>query len=129
MLDEGCAVGREDGQLQAAGLPEDLPAQLIADLAHVYNQWGNALDNARDAAAALAAYERAVALQPDEAMWRRNVTGVLIDLGRLDEAAAARAAAQALEPEAARLPELAAQLAEALQAAAQRQAGAEGNEP
>ncbi len=43
-------------------------------------------------------------------MWRRNRTGTLIDLGRLDEAAAELERARALEPEAARLAELEQQL-------------------
>ncbi|QLQ07147.1 MAG: hypothetical protein HZY76_14590 [Anaerolineae bacterium] len=46
-------------------------------------------------------------------MWRRNQAGTLIELGRLDEAAAAIEQARALEPEAPRLAQLAAQLAAA----------------
>lgn len=78
-----------------------------------YNTLGNALDNAGDNAAALAAYERAIALQPDFAMWRRNQTGTLIELGRLDEAAVALAVARHLEPDAPRLAQLEADLAAA----------------
>jgi hypothetical protein len=78
-----------------------------------YNTYGNALDNAGDQAAALAAFEHAVALQPDFAMWRRNQTGTLIELGRLDEAAAALALARNLEPDAPRLAQLDADLAAA----------------
>jgi len=83
-------------------------------LASDYNTLGNALDTAGDKAAALAAFERAVALQPDFAMWRRNQTATLIELGRLDEAAAALAVARTLEPDAPRLAQLDADLAAAL---------------
>jgi tetratricopeptide (TPR) repeat protein len=86
---------------------------LRRQLASAYNILGNALDNTGDKAAALAAYERASELQPDFAMWRRNQTGMLIELGRLDAARAALAAARALEPDAPRLAELEADLAAA----------------
>ncbi|WP_174714075.1 hypothetical protein [Candidatus Viridilinea mediisalina] len=46
-------------------------------------------------------------------MWRRNYTGTLISLGRLAEAAEELARARELEPDAPRLVELAAALAEA----------------
>ncbi len=82
-----------------------------------YNTLGNAHDVAGDPAAALAAFERAVALQPDFAMWQRNRAGTLIDLGRLDEARAAIDQARALEPDAARLAQLEAQLAAAWESA------------
>ena len=78
-----------------------------------YNTLGNAHDSAGDATAALAAFERAIELQPDFAMWRRNQAGTLIELGRLDEAAAAIAAARGLEPDAPRLAQLEARLAAA----------------
>jgi tetratricopeptide (TPR) repeat protein len=74
------------------------------------NTLGNALHDAGRAAEALAAYDRAIALQPEEAMWRCNRVGALIDLGRHDEAAEELARARALEPDAARLAELEARL-------------------
>jgi len=52
-------------------------------------------------------------------MWRRNQAGALIELGCLDEAAAALAAARNLEPEAPRLAELETELAQARQRAVQ----------
>jgi tetratricopeptide (TPR) repeat protein len=82
-------------------------------VANDYNILGRAHDGAGNPAAALAAFARAVALQPDFAMWRRNQAGTLIDLGRLDEAAAAMARARALEPDAPRLAQLEGQLAAA----------------
>ena len=78
-----------------------------------YNTLGNAHDAAGDPETALAAFERAVALQPDFAMWRRNQAGMLIELRRLDDAAAAIEAARNLEPDAPRLAQLEAQLAAA----------------
>ena len=86
---------------------------LRQQLASEYNTLGNAHDSAGDATAALAAYERAIELQPDFAMWRRNQAGTLIELGRLDEAAAAIEQARRLEPDAPRLAQLAAELAAA----------------
>jgi tetratricopeptide (TPR) repeat protein len=76
---------------------------------------GNAHDAApaSDKTAALAAYDRAIALQPDFGMWHRNRAGTLIELGRLDEAAGAIETAHGLEPDAPRLPELDAALAKA----------------
>ncbi len=85
---------------------------LHGDIADSYNHLGTSLD-ASDKAAALAAFERAIALQPGFAMWRRNRTGTLIELRRLDEAAEELARARTLEPDAARLTELEAQLAAA----------------
>ena len=79
-------------------------------VASTWNALGNALHNAGDKDAAIAAYDRAIALQPDEAMWRRNRVGTLIDLGRRAEAAEELARARALEPDAARLTELEARL-------------------
>jgi hypothetical protein len=88
-------------------------AALRRQLASDFNTLGNAHDSAGDPAAALAAFERAIALQPDFAMWRRNQAGALIALGRLEEAAAAIEQARALEPDASRLAQLEAQLAAA----------------
>jgi len=81
-----------------------------AHVASTWNALGNALHNAGDGEAAVAAYDRAIALQPDKAMWRRNRVGTLIDLGRRAEAAEELARARALEPDAARLAELEARL-------------------
>jgi hypothetical protein len=81
-----------------------------AHVASTWNALGNALHNAGDKDAAIAAYDRAIALQPDKAMWRRNRVGTLIDLGRRAEAAEELARARALEPDAARLAELEARL-------------------
>jgi hypothetical protein len=79
-------------------------------VASTWNALGNALHDAGDGEAAVAAYDRAIALQPDQAMWRRNRVGTLIDLGRRAEAAEELARARALEPDAARLTELEARL-------------------
>jgi len=79
-------------------------------VASTWNALGNALHDAGDGEAAVAAYDRAIALQPDQAMWRRNRVGTLIDLGRRAEAAEELARARALEPDAARLAELEARL-------------------
>jgi protein-arginine kinase activator protein McsA len=79
-------------------------------VASTWNALGNALHNAGDKDAAIAAYDRAIALQPDQAMWRRNRVATLIDLGRRAEAAEELARARALEPDAARLTELEARL-------------------
>ena len=86
---------------------------LREQVARNYNTLGKAHDAAGDPAAALAAFERAVALRPDFAMGRRNQASVLIDLGLLDEAAAAIAQARALEPDAPRLAQLQADLDQA----------------
>jgi tetratricopeptide (TPR) repeat protein len=95
------------GAMGASGEPVD---ELKAHIASTYNALGTALD-ATDKVQALAAFERAIALQPDFAMWHRNRAGILIELGRLDQAEAAIAQARALEPEAPRLAELDAELA------------------
>jgi tetratricopeptide (TPR) repeat protein len=79
-------------------------------VASTWNALGNALHDAGDGEAAVAAYDRAIALQPDQAMWRRNRVATLIDLGRRAEAAEELARARALEPDAARLAELEARL-------------------
>jgi tetratricopeptide (TPR) repeat protein len=83
----------------------DAPA-LAGHVANTLNRLGNALSVAGDPMAALAAYDRAVTLQPDLAIWRRNRASALIDLNRLDEAAGELAAARCLEPEAPRLAEM-----------------------
>jgi tetratricopeptide (TPR) repeat protein len=85
---------------------------LRVHLASTYNSLGNALDE-HDKQQALAAFERAIALQPDFAMWRRNRAGTLIELGRLDDAAAEIEQARALEPDAERLADLDQQLQQA----------------
>lgn len=74
--------------------------------AGAYNNLGYAHEVAKDLNAALVAYNRAIVLQPDYAMWRRNRANTLIDLGRLDEAEAEIAAARTLEPDAPRLAAL-----------------------
>jgi tetratricopeptide (TPR) repeat protein len=79
-------------------------------VASTWNALGNALHDAGDGEAAVAAYDRAIALQPDKAMLRRNRVATLIDLGRRAEAAEELARARALEPDAARLAELEARL-------------------
>ena len=79
---------------------------LKANLASCYNSLGNAHDNAGNKNDALAAFERAIALQPAFAMWQRNRAGTLIELGRCQEARVALDRARELEPDAARLPEL-----------------------
>jgi tetratricopeptide (TPR) repeat protein len=89
--------------------------ELKSSVAGVWNTLGNAHSNAGDKVAALDAYERAVTLQPEFAMWQRNRAGALVELGRLGRAQAANERARALEPEAARLPELEAKLAAALE--------------
>jgi tetratricopeptide (TPR) repeat protein len=81
-------------------------ADVQAELASACNSLGNAQDEAGDKSAALAAFERAIALQPDVAMWRRNRAGMLIELKRLDEAAAEIETARRMEPDAPRLKEL-----------------------
>ena len=76
---------------------------LRQQLASNYNTLGNALAAEDDKVAVLAAYERAIALQPEVAMWQRNRAGTLIELGRLDEARMAIDQARTLEPDAPRL--------------------------
>ncbi|MCZ7569273.1 MAG: NB-ARC domain-containing protein [Ardenticatenaceae bacterium] len=100
------------GFADAPGVDHDA---LRADVASSYNSLGSALDDAGDKPASLIAFERAISLQPDFAMWRRNRAGTLIELGRLDEAEIARA--RELEPEAPRLAQLEAELAQARGAA------------
>jgi tetratricopeptide (TPR) repeat protein len=85
---------------------------LSEDLAGAYTNLCIAHEKASDFNASLAATERAIALQPNQAMWQRNRAGTLIDLGRLDEADQALATARAMEPGAARLKELEDQLAQ-----------------
>jgi tetratricopeptide (TPR) repeat protein len=98
--------------LGAMGAAGELVDELKASIASTYTALGIALD-ATDKVQALAAFERAVALQPNFAMWHRNRAGTLIELERLDQAEAAIAQARALETEAPRLAELDAELAEA----------------
>jgi tetratricopeptide (TPR) repeat protein len=86
---------------------------LSEDLAGAYTNLCIAHEKASDFNASLAATERAIALQPNNAMWQRNRASTLIDLGRLDEAAQAIAVARAMEPGAPRLKELEDQLAQA----------------
>jgi len=103
----------EVGEALLAPAFADTPGVGDAVRAHVASTWnalGNALHNAGDGEAAVAAYDRAIALQPDQAMWRRNRVATLIDLGRRAEAAEELARARALEPDAARLTELEARL-------------------
>jgi tetratricopeptide (TPR) repeat protein len=96
--------------LGAMGATGEGVDKLKAHIASTYNALGIALD-ATDKVQSLAAFERAIALQPDFAMRHRNRAGTLIELGRLDQAEAAIAQARALEPEAPRLAELDAELA------------------
>jgi tetratricopeptide (TPR) repeat protein len=103
-------------------LPIDWAA-LQADLANAYNTLGNAHDTAEDSEAALAAFDRAIALQPDFAMWHRNRAGTLIELGRLEEARGAIDQARALEPDAPRLQQLEEALAAALAQQREQQQG------
>ena len=86
---------------------------LRENLADAYNRLGIAQEAAKDLPATLAAFDRAIALQPGVAIWRRNRAGTLIDLERLDEAQAEIATARALEPDAPRLAELDGQLEQA----------------
>ena len=96
---------------------QDSPAidwdALRESLAGAYTALCIAHEKAGDFVSSLAATERAIALQPNEALLYRNRAGTLIDLGRLDEAAEAIATARAMEPGAARLKELDDQLAQA----------------
>jgi len=85
---------------------------LRATLASVCNSLGNAHDKAGNKNDALAAYERAIALQPEYAMWHRNRAGTLIELERCPEARAALDRARELEPDAARLADLEKELGE-----------------
>lgn len=79
---------------------------LVAHVANTFNRLGNAHAAAEDPAAACASYERAIALQPDSAMSRRNRASALIELGRGEDAAAELAVARRLEPDAPRLAEV-----------------------
>lgn len=94
-------------------MPEFDRTALQHDLANAYNELGNLLDETGDALASLAAYERAIILQPDVAVWHRNRSGVLIELDRLEEAALSIAHARELDATANRLHELDAALARA----------------
>jgi tetratricopeptide (TPR) repeat protein len=90
---------------------------LRANLANTYNHLGNALEQTGARTTMIAAYDRAIVLQPENAMWRRNRTGTLIELGRLSEADEELERARALEPDAPRLAELSAALDQARNAA------------
>lgn len=82
-------------------------------VANTFNAFGNAHGHAEHHAEALVAFERACAVQPEQAMWQRNRAGTLIALGRLDEAEAVIAQARVLEPDAPRLESLTTDLAQA----------------
>jgi tetratricopeptide (TPR) repeat protein len=113
---QATAAGEALLQPPLSETPElDLPA-LQAEVARTYNELGNALDGVQDHRAALAAYERAIELQPDFAMWHRNRAGMLIELRQLDAAAEAIAQARVLEPDVPRLGELETELARAREA-------------
>ena len=81
-------------------------------VAQTYNSLGVAQDDT-DKQAALQSYARAMALQPQEAMYWRNYADTLIELGQLALAEQAIAQAQQLEPNAPRLAQLRADLAQA----------------
>jgi len=87
-------------------LPDIDWAVLRASLATAYNELGYARDQAGDPKAALAAFDRAAQLEPTEAAWQRNRATMLIDLGRLDEAAQAIETSRALDPDAVELVDL-----------------------
>jgi tetratricopeptide (TPR) repeat protein len=110
---QAVAAGEALLQPPLSETPElDLPA-LQAEVARTYNELGNALDGVQDHRAALTAYERAIELQPDFAMWHRNRAGMLIELRQLAAAAEAIAQARVLEPNVPRLGELETELARA----------------
>ncbi len=110
---QAVAAGEALLQPPLSETPElDLPA-LQAEVARTYNELGNALDGVQDHRAALTAYERAIELQPDFAMWHRNRAGMLIELRQLDAAAEAITQARVLEPNVPRLGELETELARA----------------
>ncbi len=103
---------------EADGLPGVDWAALRTRIAADHNTLGNALDTQGDKQAALAAFARAVDLQPDFAMWRRNQAGTLIELGRLADARRPPSPPPVpWNPDAPRLPQLAADLAAAEEAA------------
>jgi predicted Zn-dependent protease len=86
--------------------------ELEEAVAQPYNSLGIAQDDT-DKQAALHAFERAMALHPQQAMYRHNYAGTLIDLGQLALAEQAIAQAQHLEPNAPRLTQLRTDLAQA----------------
>lgn len=92
-------------------------AALRGNVSDDYTMLGNAHDAAGDGVQALAAYDRAVALEPGNVLGHRNRAGTLIALGRLAEAGGAAARARELEPEAPELAELDQHLARAQDAA------------
>ncbi|HLE36007.1 MAG TPA: hypothetical protein VI699_02560, partial [Candidatus Acidoferrales bacterium] len=80
---------------------------LRAEVAQCWNQLGTILsDEQKKPEEALAAFEEAVRLRPDFAMYWRNHASTNIDLGNLDAAAASLAHAGELEPDHPRLAEL-----------------------
>ncbi len=80
--------------------------QLQAEVASYWNMLGNVLSEQEKHIEALAAFGEAIKLQPNKAMWHRNHTGTLIDLGDIAAAEAGLARATELEPEHPRLAEL-----------------------
>ena len=90
---------------EASQIPFDADG-LRADVANSWNNAGNVLSEQEKHAEALAAFGEAIKLQPNKAMWRRNHTGTLIDLGDIAAAEAGLARAAELEPEHPRLAEL-----------------------
>jgi tetratricopeptide (TPR) repeat protein len=90
---------------EADQLPFDL-SQLRAEVAGCWNTLGNVLSEQSRHAEALAAYDAAIQLQPEFAMWHRNRVGTLTELKRFDEAEAALTRATELEPGHERLAEL-----------------------
>ncbi len=90
---------------EAGQLPFDAE-QLRNDVASCWNMAGNFLSEQEKHAEALTAFGEAIKLQPDFAMWHRNHTGTLIDLGDFAAAEAGLARAAELEPEHPRLAEL-----------------------
>jgi tetratricopeptide (TPR) repeat protein len=87
---------------------------LRAEVAQCWNQLGYILsDEQKKPQEALAAFEEAVRLCPDFAMYWRNHASTNIDLGNLDAAAVSLARAGELEPDHPRLAELRRELDEA----------------
>ena len=86
---------------------------LLDHLARTYIGLALAYDDVGQWEQALAANDRAVALQPDVALLRRNRTSLLMSLGRWEEAVEELERARGLEPEAPSLVELEADLAKA----------------
>jgi Flp pilus assembly protein TadD len=109
------AMGKELLAYEAKGLPNAGSWELLhQQIAGDYNLLGYAHFLQDDLAAALAAFERAVAIEPGNASLRCNVAETLIRLGRLEEAQAVVAEARALDANATGLAEVTALLATAL---------------